>query len=257
VKVVLFCGGKGVRIRRDGADLPKPLVRIGSQPIIWHLMKYYAHFGHKDFILCLGYRANAIKSFFLRYNECMSNDFMLTEGGEQIEVFREDIRDWRITFVDTGVNSSIGQRLHAVREHVKGEEMFLANYADGLTDLDLNGMIDRVKRSDAAAAFLSVRPRLSLHVVRLDGDERVVGIDPMMDADIWVNGGFFVFRREVFDYLRPGEELVEEPFARMIAQKKLMAHRFNGFWASMDTFKDKQMLEAMLAEGRAIWQVWT
>ena len=136
MKVVLFCGGLGMRIR-DAEDLPKPMVQIGYRPILWHVMKYYAHFGHKDFILCLGHRADAIKNYFLNYNECVSNDFVLSGGGKNLELLNSDIHDWRITFVDTGINSNIGQRLKAVEKYLEGEEEFLANYSDGLTDLPL------------------------------------------------------------------------------------------------------------------------
>ncbi len=256
MKVVLFCGGKGVRLRRDGSDLPKPLVRVGNQPILWHVMKYYAHFGHKDFILCLGYKADWIKRFFLKYNECMTNDFTISDGGDRVEVFRKDISDWRITFVDTGLNSNIGQRLRAVRQHLKGEEMFLANYSDGVTNLHLPDMVDHFKKSAATATFISVRPQQSFHVVSWGGDGRVQGIEPMATADIWINGGYFILKQAIFDHLNEGEELVLEPFARLIKQKQLTAYKYSGFWASMDTFKDKQMLEAMHGEGRALWQVW-
>ena len=134
MKVVIFCGGLGTRLREYSETIPKPLVNIGERPIIWHLMKYYAHFGHKDFILCLGYRGDLIKNFFLNYNECDSNDFVLSESGRKIELFNEDTSDWRITFVDTGLKSNIGQRLKAVEKHLEGEEVFLANYTDGLSD---------------------------------------------------------------------------------------------------------------------------
>jgi glucose-1-phosphate cytidylyltransferase len=255
VKVVLFCGGKGVRLRQAGSNLPKPLVRIGSRPVIWHVMKYYAHFGHKDFILCLGYRANAFKRYFLNYDETISNNFALSNG-QSVELFNHDIKDWRITFVDTGLNSNLGQRLRAVREHVKGEDMFLANYSDGLTDLHLPSMIDRFQRGSDTGAFLCARPQQSFHIVKFDGKERVVGIEPIADSEMWINAGYFVFRQGIFDVLQEGEELVHEPFARLIKSGSLMAHRHTGFWAPMDTFKDRLVLESMHTEGRAKWEVW-
>jgi glucose-1-phosphate cytidylyltransferase len=256
MKVVLFCGGKGVRLRREGSDLPKPLVRIGMQPILWHVMKYYAHFGHKEFILCLGYKGESIKKFFLRYNESLSNDFTMSDGG-RVQVFREDIRDWRITFVDTGLNSNVGQRLRAVRHLLAGEEMFLANYADGLSNLHLPDMLDHFGKSGATASFLSVRPQQSFHIVKMNGDSHVANIEPMATSDIWINGGYFAFKQGIFDQLKQGEELVIEPFSRLIRQKQLVAYKYTGFWASMDTLKDKQMLESMHTEGRAVWQVWS
>ena len=135
MKVVLFCGGLGMRLRDYSETIPKPMVNIGYRPILWHVMKYYAHYGHKDFILCLGHRADAVKNYFLNYNECASNDFVLSGGGKNLELLNSDIHDWRITFADTGIHSNIGQRLRAVEMHLEGEEEFLANYCDGLTDL--------------------------------------------------------------------------------------------------------------------------
>ena len=142
MKVVLFCGGMGMRIRDVGDDIPKPMVPIGYRPILWHIMKYYAHFGHKDFVLCLGYRADAIKKYFLNYEETISNDFVLNAGTSQVELMNSDISDWRITFAATGVNSNIGQRLKAAQKYLVGEKFFLANYADGLTDLSLPHLIE-------------------------------------------------------------------------------------------------------------------
>jgi glucose-1-phosphate cytidylyltransferase len=257
VKVVLFCGGKGIRLSRGASDTPKPLVRVGFQPIVWNVMKFYAHFGHKDFILCLGHKSQLIKKFFLRYSEALSNDFVLAEGGSRVDVLRKDMNDWRITFCDTGLNSTIGQRLLNVREHLKGEEMFLANYADGLSNVDLNAMINHFKGSGATASFLCVKPQQSFHVVNADNDGRVRAIEPMSGSQTWINGGFFCLRQELFEHMREGDELVQQPFERLIKQNKLLAYKFNGFWGSMDTFKDKQTLEAMITEGRAPWQVWT
>src|SRR5690606_6800849 len=132
MKVVLFCGGLGTRLREHSDTIPKPLVYIGARPILWHLMRYYAHFGHKDFVLALGYRGDMVREYFLNYNEAMSNDFTLSEGGRKVELHSRDLDDWRITFVDTGLHSNIGQRLLRVRKYVENEPVFLANYSDGL-----------------------------------------------------------------------------------------------------------------------------
>ena len=140
MKVVLFCGGQGTRLRDYSENVPKPMVPIGYRPILWHVMKYYAHFGHKDFILCLGYRADVIKDYFLNFNECVSNDFVLSAGGAKLELLNRDIQDWTITFAETGPTSNIGQRLKAVEKYVKDEPMFLANYSDGLTDMRFFGV---------------------------------------------------------------------------------------------------------------------
>ena len=256
MKVVLFCGGLGLRIRDSDESVPKPMTLIGYRPILWHLMKYYAHFGFSDFILCLGYKADTIKRYFLSYDESISNDFVLSGGGADIELMNRDIANWRITFVDTGVTANIGQRLCAVRKHLEGEPVFLANYADGLSDLHLPSYVQKSMESGKVATFLSVKPNLSLHAVALDSDGSVTGISAIGETDLRINGGFFVFRREIFDYIRPGEELVEEPFARLIRDRQLAAHRHEGFFSAMDTFKDKQKLEELHSSGLAPWQVW-
>ena len=255
MKVVLFCGGLGMRLREYSDTLPKPMVEIGYRPILWHLMKYYAHFGHKDFILCLGYRGDIIKNYFLNYNECVSNDFALTSDGG-IEVFNKDIADWTITFVDTGRNANIGQRLKAVQSYLKGEEMFLANYADGLTDCNLPEVIHYFERHDAIGSFMSVRPTQSFHVVEVGDNGGVSDIKDVNKSDLWINGGFMVFRKEIFNYIKPGEELVHEPFQRLIKENKLISFRYDGFWVSMDTFKDKQRLDDMHLQGETPWMVW-
>jgi glucose-1-phosphate cytidylyltransferase len=255
LKVVLFCGGFGMRFKDYPEPVPKPMGIIGNRPILWHLMKYYAHFGHKDFILCLGFKAEVIKTYFLHYNEALSNDFVLSEGGKKIELLNSDTDDWRITFVDTGINASVGDRLKAVEPHVRGEEMFLANYSDQLTDLPLPDYISDFEARDAIASFLCVRPGQSFHVVDTGPGGNVTGIEPVSDSEVWVNGGFFVLRKEIFDYIETGEELVEEPFARLIDENKLHAHKYRGFWMPMDTFKELETLEAMYASGDAPWRL--
>ncbi len=154
MKVVLFCGGLGTRLKEFSETIPKPMVDIGYRPIMWHLMKYYSAFGHTDFILCLGYRGDMIKNYFLNYNECLSNDFVLSDGGRTVRLLGSDISEWTITFVDTGLNSNIGQRLMAVRKFVKDDEMFMANYTDGLTDLNLSEYLQYFRERRKIASFL-------------------------------------------------------------------------------------------------------
>jgi glucose-1-phosphate cytidylyltransferase len=256
MKVVLFCGGQGTRLRDQNGTVPKPMMTIGHRPILWHLMKYYAHFGHREFILCLGYRSEAIKEYFLNYNEWVSNDFVLTDGGRTIDLINSDIDDWRITFVDTGLNSNVGERLQAVEPFVGGEEYFMANYADALSDVPLPAYIDRFIERGKTAAFVAVHSPQSFHITSIDDDDLCTSVTPVGDSDIWINGGFFVFRRDIFSYMRPGEELVEQPFARLIEARELMAYRHAGFWHAMDTFKDRQALEERHERGDAPWLVW-
>ena len=258
MKVVLFCGGLGTRLREYSESIPKPMIPIGgSRPILWHLMKYYAHFGHTEFILCLGYRGDAIKQYFLHYDECLSNDFVLTRGGRDVQLYARDIDEWKITFVDTGLHANIGTRLRAVERYLGDDEVFLANYADGLSDLDLTAYLEHFRRQDRVASFLCVRPQQSFHVVSADDDGIVRGIQHIGQAGLWINGGFFALKREIFDYMRPGEELVEEPFQRLVAERQVVGYPNTGFWQCMDTFKDKQILDDMHARGNPPWEVWT
>lgn len=256
MKVVLFCGGQGLRLRDSASTLlPKPLIPVGSQPILLHLMKYYAHFGHTDFILCLGYGAQSFKTYFLEYNEALQNDFVMTGGG-QVEILKQDIVDWRITFLDTGPRASIGERLLAVREHLQGEEFFLANYGDQLSDSRLDLRIEALRESGHVASLLSVKPHHSTHTVTIGDAGLVEGLTPMNDGSLWINGGYFIFRHDIFDYMRPGEDLVEEPLSRLIDAGEVITDRFEGFWAPMDTLKDKSMLDSLASEARPPWAVW-
>lgn len=256
MKVVLFCGGQGMRLREYSDTIPKPMVNIGYRPVLWHVMKYYAHYGHTDFILCLGHRGDVIKNYFLNYDECLSNDFVLTNGAKEVTLLQSDIHDWKISFVDTGLYSNIGQRLMAVRTHLEGEEMFLANYSDGLTDMPLTPYLDQFRSQKKIAAFMCVKPAQSFHVVTVGKDGLVSEIQAVRDMDLWVNGGYFAFRKEIFDYMRNGEELVVEPFQRLVAERQLLAYRYDGFFGCMDTFKEKQQLDDMHARGDTPWEVW-
>src|SRR6516225_7907960 len=256
MKVVLFCGGLGLRLRDYAEHVPKPMVTIGYRPILWNVMKYFAHFGHNEFILCLGYRGDLVKQYFLNYDECLSNDFVLSKGGRSLELANSDIHDWKITFADTGLRSNVGQRLLAVEKYVKDEEVFLANYTDGLTDLDFPSYLDFARQRNRIATFLSVKPNLSYHIAQTGEDGLVTNIKELTRSGIRINAGFFVLRQEIFRYMRPGEELVIEPFRRLIRKRQLAAFEYDGFFAAMDTFKDKQQLDDLLEGGQPPWEVW-
>ncbi len=256
MKVVLFCGGLGTRLREHSETIPKPLVTIGYRPILWHLMRYYAHHGHKEFVLCLGYRGDAIREYFLNYSEAMSNDFTLSEGGRKVDLHSSDIQDWKITFVDTGLHSNIGERLLAVKRYVQDDSVFLANYSDGLSDLPVNEMIDDFSAAGAVASFAAVQTWHSFHAVRMDDDNFVSELGEIRDSQFFINGGYFVLSNKIFDYIEPGDELVEAPFQRLIQARKLLGYRHEGFWRSMDTLKDKITFDRMYAVGKAPWELW-
>ncbi len=254
MKVVLFCGGLGTRIREYGENTPKPMIPIGNRPILWHVMNYYSRYGHRDFILCLGYKSNVIKEFFLNYQPHAYADCVVSGFGRKVELLGQPEEDWRVTLIDSGIWRSIGERLWAVRDQVKGEEIFLANYSDGLTDVDLDDMIDRFRKSGKVACFLATRPPFTYHLADIADDGRVRAFRSSDQSDIWINGGYFLLRREIFDYMNEGEELVLEPFSRLVEADQLLAYKHHGFWRSMDTLKDRQVLEDMVEQGRMPWR---
>ncbi|OLT13504.1 glucose-1-phosphate cytidylyltransferase [Pseudonocardia sp. CNS-139] len=254
MKVVLFCGGYGMRMRDGASDLPKPMQPLGPRPLLWHVMRYYAHFGHTDFVLCLGYGAHHVKDFFLNYSETASNDFVL--HGRDIKLLGSDIQDWRITFVHTGLDSPIGERLRRVRRHVENDEMFLANYADVLTDARLDVMIDWFRASDAAGALLAVPPQPAFHCVDVDGNSRIAAITTLQELPLWENGGYFALRPEVFDHLPEGSDLVTDACQQLAKEGRMLAYRHRGFWQAADTVKERNALEAEYRSGRRPWMLW-
>ena len=275
MKVVLFCGGQGLRLRDYDGNVPKPMVPIGYRPVIWHVMRWYAYHGYSDFVLCLGHGADVIKNYFLNYDETVTNDFVLRPSNRDtlgrrhvdrhpknhVELITDDTSGWTITFADTGIHSNIGERLRAVRPYLGGDEFFLANYADGVSNAPLPSMIAHLKsqhdRSGVLASFLKVRPSQSFHCVTSDPDGTVTGLSTVEQCDLWINGGFFVLHRDVFDYLQPGEELVGPAFDRLIEARRLTSWRHDGYFAAMDTFKEQQHLSQLHLSGNAPWEVWT
>jgi len=255
MKVVLFCGGYGMRMRNTvHDDIPKPMQMVGPRPLLWHVMRYYAHFGHKEFILCLGYGASRIKEYFLDYRETESNDFVMRDG--EIQLLDNDISDWTITFVDTGLESPIGERLRRVREHLDGDEYFLANYADVLTDARLDDIVDKFHASGAAVSMMLVPPQQSFHCVEVKESGEVKDIVPVANFPIWINGGFFVLSQEVFDYLPPGGDLVADACEKLAGQGRLFGYRHEGFWKPADTFKERAELDEGYRHGERPWALW-
>jgi glucose-1-phosphate cytidylyltransferase len=255
MKVVLFCGGYGMRMRNGAADdMPKPMAMVGPRPLIWHVMRYYAHFGHKEFVLCLGYGAHHIKNFFLNYEETISNDFVLRNG--KAELLATDIADWSISFIQTGIESAIGERLRRVREHLDGDEMFLANYADVLTDAPLDVMVDRFAASDASASMMVVPPQSSFHCVEMGEDGKVGAITAVSEMPMWENGGYFVLRQEIFDHIPEGGDLVGDGCVELAKRGRLLAYPYRGFWKPTDTVKEKAALDAGYARGERPWALW-
>ena len=254
MKVVLFCGGLGTRIREYSENIPKPMVPIGHHPILWHVMNYYSQYGHRDFVLCLGYKANVVRDYFLTVKRWTYSDVQISDFGRQVEVLGEVPPDWRVSLVDTGIWRNIGERLVAVKNFVKEEEMFLANYSDGLTDAPLPEMIDRFKRSGKIGCFIAVHPPFNFHLAEFDDHDTVSQLRSSQEINLWINGGYFIFRSEIFDYIKDREELVLDPFNRLIKKGQLMAYKYEGFWRAMDTLRDRQVLEEMIERGETPWR---
>jgi len=254
MKVVLFCGGLGTRIREYSEAIPKPMIPIGSQPMLWHIMQYYSHYGHRDFVLCLGYKANAIKDYFLNYNNTVAMDCVVSNFGKKVELLGDGPPDWRVSLIDTGIWRNIGGRLMAVKHLVDNEEYFFANYSDGLTDAILPEMFERFRKSGKLGCFIAVRPPFSFHLAEFGPNDSIKRFRSSQESDIWINGGYFIFRSEIFEFMKPGEELVVEPFNRLIEKDLLMAYKHEGFWRAMDTLRDRQVLEEMVERGDTPWR---
>ncbi|MGP8205766.1 MAG: glucose-1-phosphate cytidylyltransferase [Acidimicrobiales bacterium] len=256
MKVVLFCGGLGMRMRDGVTNAPKPMATVGERPLLWHVMRYYAYYGHTDFVLCLGYGASAVKDFFLNYDETRSNDFVLEEGARKVTLFRTDISDWRITFVDTGLRSPIGERLRRVRRLVDDEPMFMANYADVLTNAPLPDMVARFEASSAVASLLAVPPQSSHHAVDIADDGLITQVTPMRDLRHWENGGYFLLRQEIFDNLNEDEDLVEDAIVRLVRRGRVLAYPYKGYWSPADTVKERARLEELYQQADCPWMLW-
>jgi glucose-1-phosphate cytidylyltransferase len=237
VKVVIFCGGQGMRLEMGNFSerLPKPMASLGGRPLLWHIMKYYAHFGHREFVLCLGYRASAIEDYFRRRE--------FTDDG------------WQIDFVDTGVDATIGERLARTRDHVGKDEVFLASYGDTLTDAPLPELIAAHAASGKVASLLAAKPNYTFNVISADESNTVTSFHDVAETGLWINGGFFVFRRQIFDYIHYGDD-IPETLTRLIADRELLAYRHDGFWAPLDTLKDRERLEGLVTGGGGVWRVW-
>jgi glucose-1-phosphate cytidylyltransferase len=257
MKVVLFCGGLGLRMRSGEHSAPKPMMTIGHRPVLWHVMRYYAHFGHTEFVLALGHGGQAVKEYFLHYDETASNDFVMRKGGAEVVPMRSDISDWQITFVDTGVDTAIGERLRRVRPYLEDDEIFLANYGDVLTDAPLDQIVTDFSSSTHVGILLAVKPQDSFHVVELAEDGTIGGFRAVADMPMRINGGYFVLRQGIFDYLGEGEDLVMNACVRAAAEHRMRAVPYDGFWAPMDTLKERAALEDRHRRGDCPWMVWS
>jgi glucose-1-phosphate cytidylyltransferase len=257
MKVVILCGGQGTRLREETEYRPKPLVEVGGRPILWHIMKSYAHFGFNDFVLCLGYRGNMIKEYFLNY-EAMNNDFTISLG-QKSQVNYNDAhmeQDFRVTLADTGQETMTGGRIKRVEKYVDGDS-FLVTYGDGLADLDVAKLLAFHKSHGKIATVTTVRPQSRFGILETGGDGTVLAFNEKPQLDGWASAGFLVFERTLFDYIDGDKCVLErEPLERLAAEGQLMAYRHDGFFFAMDTYREYLHLNELWQSGNAPWKVW-
>lgn len=260
MKTVILCGGLGTRIRDVEENLPKPMLPIGGLPILWHIMKYYASFGQKEFVLCLGYKSSVIKDFFLNYRELIS-DFTITLGQGSPIVYHNDVQeaDWKVTLADTGMNAMTGARIRRIKKYIGEDETFLLTYGDGVGNIDIEAAIAFHRSHGKVLTVTGVQPPGRFGELEINGSNRVTGFHekPQSSGGL-INGGFFVCDHRLFDYLDERENLVFErdAISRIVADGELMVFRHNGFWQPMDTSREYQLLNELYAKGEAPWVRW-
>jgi glucose-1-phosphate cytidylyltransferase len=258
MKTVILCGGRGTRLGEHGAAVPKALIKIGERPLLWHLLKIYAHHGLNEFVLCLGYLGDAIKRYFLEHH-WLYTDFTLKmsqTGDYRLHKQEAASEDWSITFAETGLNTNTGGRIKLIEKYVGDDQTFCVTYGDGLADIDLPALIEFHRSHGKIATLTAVHPRSSFGLLKMDKDNSIIEFIEKPVMKEWINGGFFVFNRRVFDYLTDDCVLEREPFERLSQERELMAYPHTGFWKCMDTYKDNVEFNQLWDAGQAEWKVW-
>ncbi len=258
MKVVILAGGHGTRLREETEYRPKPMVHVGPRPILWHIMKTYSHYGLNEFVVCLGYKGEVIKDYFLRYR-IMANDFTIELGKRKLTLHSDSHESrWKVTLADTGAKAMTGARVKRVEPHVKGD-VFMLTYGDGVANVDIRALLKFHKAHGKIATVTGVAPASRFGELLLDGGHRVREFSekPQTHAGV-INGGYFVFDRRVFDYLSDDDGCVleREPLERLAKDGELMMYRHAGFWQCMDTLRDMQLLNSLWESGEAPWKVW-
>lgn len=260
MKVVILCGGQGTRIRDVNENVPKPMIPVGTLPILWHIMKYYARMGHKEFVLCLGYKGQAIKDFFLNY-ESHTRDFSVTLGAaKQVEYHTEhEEADWRVTLADTGLDAMTGARVRKIRKYIGNDEHFMLTYGDGVGNVDIDKLIEFHVSHGRILTVTGVRPPGRFGELMADDQGFVTEFNEKPQATGGrISGGFFVCRRDLFDYLDDHENLVfeEGPMRALVRDQQLAVYKHDDFWQCMDTYRDWQFLNGLVEKNKAPWKIW-
>ncbi|MEK6852329.1 MAG: glucose-1-phosphate cytidylyltransferase [Nanoarchaeota archaeon] len=254
MKVVILCGGLGTRLREETEFRPKPIVEIGGKPILWHIMKIYSHFGYRDFILCLGYKGHVIKDYFLKHR-AMFSDFTLDFGKGKEEYHSNEAEDWRITFAETGAETKTGGRVKKIEKYIN-EDNFFMTYGDGVADIDIRALLGHHLRNGKIATLTSIQPMSRFGVIEFDDSHSVVSFKEKPKLDGWINAGFFVFKKDIFDYLEGDPVLEKEPLSKLSRENQLTAYPHRGLWECMDTHRDFEFLNSLWKDGRAFWKIW-
>lgn len=260
MKVVILCGGRGTRIREVSEIMPKPMIAVAGYPIIWHIMKYYAHWGHQEFVLCLGFKGGMIKDFFLNY-EARTRDLTIALGKERaIEYHGDNVeQDWRVTLADTGLDAMTGARVRQAARYLEGEENFMLTYGDGVGDIDLDQLLEFHLAHGKVLTVTGVRPPGRFGEMAHDENGLVAEFNEKPQAGAGrISGGFFVCRKELFDYLEPRDDLMfeQEPLRRLVQERQMMVYEHDGFWQCMDTPRDYSLLNNLCKQGEAPWMLW-
>lgn len=257
-KVVILCGGMGTRLKEETEYKPKPLVKVGSLPILWHIMKIYSHFGHNDFILCLGYKGEMIKEFFTNFED-LTRDFTINpKTGKKIHHGKNEMPDWNITLVDTGLDSNTGKRVKQIEKHIEGDN-FMVTYGDGVANIDIKKLIDFHKSHQKIATVTSILPPPRWSFLKIDSQNKVQGFNKTEKLpNAWIDGGFFVFKKNIFDYLPEDKNLMleKEPMQKLAEEENLLTYQHQDFWQCMDTYRDMEVLNEMWNKGNAPWKIW-
>lgn len=257
MKVVILAGGFGTRISEESHLKPKPMVEIGERPILWHIMKIYSSYGFNDFIICLGYKGYSIKEYFAHYFLHESDVTFDFRNQNERMVHNHSAEPWRVTLVDTGLNTMTGGRVRRIKDYI-GNEPFMLTYGDGVSDVNISKLVEYHQLHGRLATVTSIQPAGRFGALDLDSDNLIHGFKEKPKGDYaWINGGFFVFQSEVFDFIDGDSTILErEPLERLATDGELVAYKHHGFWSPMDTLRDKQMLEELWISGDAPWKVW-
>jgi len=257
MKVIILAGGFGTRISEESVNKPKPMVEIGGKPILWHIMKYYSYYGFNDFVIALGYKGDYIKDYFRKYAS-INSDFSINLKTNKIDILNESNEDFNVTLVDTGLNSMTGGRLYNLKDFLSEEEEFMLTYGDGVSNVNLNELISFHKAKGKIATLTSVRPSARFGNIKLDESGNVLSFEEKPQTEQgWINGGFFIFKKEIFDFLRSKDEILEKyPLETLAERGELSAYQHFGFWQCMDTLRDMKFLNNLWNNNKADWKLW-